>query len=383
MNQNQTGNSDNRIKVMQVTRSLNVGGLEKLVALFAKKLDPNKFDVSVCCLLRKGFFADDLESQGIKIHLVKDEGEAESRFGFLKLVKLLKQERPQILQTHNTHAMMDGTVAAKLAGIPIVVHTDHARSFPDQTKYMVIENILSRMVDRVIAVSEYSKQDLVNFEKINPKKIDVIPNGVSFDKGEYDADAVKRELGLNQAEFVLGTVSRLTDQKGTKYLIAAMPAILEAYPNVMLAIVGDGVEREALEAQVKSLGIEDKVRFFGYQKEVQKYISAIDLFVSSSIWEGMPLGLLEVMSCAKPIVGTAVGGVPEVVAEGETGYLTSKENPEGLSAAVIKALSDKQKLLAMGQAAAVRYEQNFTESIMVENYEKLFLELARKKRLVV
>lgn len=373
-----------KTKVMQLTRSLNVGGLEKLVALFARKLDPKTFEVSVCCLLRKGFFADELEKDGVKIHLIKDEDTAsESRFLFLKLARLLRKERPDILHTHNTHPMIDGTLAGKMARVPIIVHTDHARSFPDRTKYMVIENILSRFVHRIVAVSEFSKQQLVHFEKIKPEKIAVIANGVNFARRQYDRSVLKRAFGVAGASPIIGAVSRLTEQKGTKYLIAAMPAILRAYPGAVLMVVGDGVLRHDLEEQVQELQIESNVRFYGYQKEVEKYIQAMDLLVSPSIWEGMPLGILEVMQCGKPIVATRVGGVPEVVDDGVTGILTDSKSPQELADAVIEMVGREGFIQMAGDAAITRYRENFTEEIMLAKYERLYMDLLARTTFVI
>ncbi len=372
-------NARKRIKIMQVTRSLNVGGLEKLVSNLARGLDPGLFDVSVVCLLRTGFFYDELEKEGVKVHLVaQSEADVKSRFLFLKLAKLFRQEKPDIVHTHNTHPLIDGVMAAKLAGVSRHVHTDHARLFPDRLLYMVLENLLSYAVDKVVAVSEYSKQDLVKFEKISPKKILVVPNGIDFDLIDYDRDQLLRQFGLNVNGPIIGTVCRLTEQKGTRFLIDALPMVIEKQPNVKLIIVGDGVLRQDLERQVSHLGLQNHTVFCGYQKEVAKYINVMDLFVSSSVWEGMPLGLLEVMACGKPIVATTVGGVTEVVEEGVTGCLVPPEQPGALANAIVNALARPEELRAWGAAARARYESRFTGSIMLENYKQLFLNLAVK-----
>lgn len=366
---------EKKIKVMHLTRSLNVGGLEKLVALFAKRIDPEIFDVSVCCILRKGFFAEELESQGIKIFLVNENVEKNhSRFLFFKLSKILKQEQPDILHTHNTHPLMDGTIAGLMAKTPVIIHTDHARAFPDKLKYMIAENVLSRFINKMVAVSEFSKQQLVDFEKINPDKITVIPNGVNFESKQYDVKEIRKEFGVDNYEIVIGTVSRLTEQKGTKYLIEAMPKVIEAIPGIVLMVVGDGVCREDLEQQVKQLGIENNVKFYGYQKAVDKYIQSMDFLVSSSIWEGMPLGILEVMQCGKPIVATTVGGVPEVVEHGKTGLLVESKQPEQLADAIVEMANKEGFIESAGLASIQRYKENFTEEIMLKRYEELYLQ---------
>lgn len=369
-----------KIKIIQVTRSLNVGGLEKLVATLARNLNREVFDVSVVCLLRKGFFSGELESEGIRVHLVAEsEPDARSRLLFLKLARFLKCERPDIVHTHNTHAMIDGTLASVLARVPVRVHTDHARQFPDRVSYMITENLLSRYVDRVVAVSERSKQDLVQFEKIAAKVISVVPNGADIDAGSWNRDQVRQELGLRGHEFLIGTVSRLTEQKGTRFLIEALPAIVATHPEIKLVVVGDGASRKNLENQVAQLTLDRYVVFVGYQKDTEKYLTAMDLYVLPSLWEGMPIGVIEAMACSKPIVATAVGGVPEIIEDGITGHLVPPGEATGLTGAVRKCLEDREKNLRMGLAARSRYEERFTVKTMVTNYESLFFDLVRSK----
>lgn len=361
-----------RIKVMQVTRSLSFGGLEKLVASLAMQADPARFEMSVCCLLRKGVFAEKLEQNGIVVHLLEDNPDNHgSRTLFFKLAKLLRKERPDILHTHNTHAFMDGTLASLLSRIPAKIHTDHARSFPDSRHYMIAENLCSRVFDRVIAVSNHSKSQLVHYEGIKPSKIDVIYNGVNFDTTLATGLSVREELGITPATPLIGTISRLTAQKGTRYLLEAIPAIVEQCPRAEFLIVGDGDQREKLEQQSRSLGIDRIIHFVGYQKAVDRYIEALDLFAMPSIWEGMPLGLLEVLSMGKPVVATSVGGIPEVIVDQETGYLVPPENASTLANTIIQAIGNPS-LKTMATAGQERYKQYFQERVMVANYENLY-----------
>lgn len=367
---------------MQVTRSLNVGGLERIVSCLARRIDTNRFEPSVCCLLRKGFFTPELEAAGIPVHVIPEDARGRTRKSIMALAKLLKRERIDAIHTHNTHPFVEGAIAASLARTPIRIHTDHSRAFPDHQRYMIAERLVSHLVDRVVAVSQHSRNDLIEFEHISPRKIDVIANGVDMRPEPFDVAELKATLGLADNWPIAISVSRLTEQKGTHYFVDAMPAVLAQYPRAKFLIVGDGELRPELEQQAAALGIESAVEFFGYRKDVPRFLAVSDIFVSSSIWEGMPLGLLEVMAYGKPIVGASVGGVPEVIRDGSTGFLVPPRSPQAIAGKILGLASDRDLAARMGASAQALYYEKFTEKSMVGNYEQLVLRLAKAKRLI-
>ena len=184
-----------KIKVMQVTHDLNIGGLQQLVGDLCLNIDKSLLDISVCCLRDVGPFAEELQKNGIKVYRIPPRPNNKTDyFSFLKLYNLLKGKQIDILHTHNTHPFMDGTVAGKMADIPVIIHTDHARQFPDKRRYMLAERILSHFVDKVVAVSESVKQDLIYYEKINSKKITVIWNGIDPEK--FNCKINRKEKGV-------------------------------------------------------------------------------------------------------------------------------------------------------------------------------------------
>lgn len=362
-----------RIRVIEVTRSLNVGGLERVVSTLASGLDPSRFDVSVVCLLRTGYFAQELARQGIRIHLASRNSQHTHYLLFLKLYALFREFRPDIVHTHNTHALLDGALAARLAGVPAIVHTEHGRQFPDKRRYMVCERLLSRWVTKIVAVSSFSKTQLVNHERIRPEKIEVIYNGTSFRDARHDVLATKSALSLIDSYPILGSVTRLSEEKGVRFLLEAMPEILCRFPRAALLVVGDGILRPQLERLVRELGVGDHVTFLGTQSDVSKFLTLVDIFVLASISEGLPLAVLEAMSHGKAIVATDVGGLREVLTDGDAGRLVPPRDSMAIAEAVKRLASDRCGLARAGARARAIYLDRFTEKLMVSNYQRLFL----------
>lgn len=367
------GRPGSRIRVLEVTRSLNVGGLERVVSTLASNLDPSRFDVSVVCLLRKGYFAQELERRGIKIYLASEDSQHTHYLLFLKLYALLREVKPDIVHTHNTHAFLDGALAARLARVPAIVHTEHGRQFPDKLRYMICERLLSRWVTKIVTVSSFSKAQLIQHERIRPDKIEVIYNGISFHDARHDVFATKSALSLTDSYPILGSVNRLSEEKGVRFLLEAMPEILVTFPRAALLVVGDGVLRPQLERRVRDLGIDAHVTFLGTQSDVSKFLSLVDIFVLASISEGLPLAVLEAMSHGKAIVATAVGGLSEVLSDGDAGRLVPPRDSTAIAAAVKKLSSDRGGLARAGARARTIYLERFTEKLMVSNYQRLFL----------
>jgi len=159
---------------MQITHDLGVGGLPRVVTDICLNIDKSKFDISVCCLRGLGEYTKELQVNGIKVYKIPFPlNNKTDYFSFLKLYNLLKGKQIDILHTHNTHPFMDGTVAGKMADIPVIIHTDHSRQFPDKRRYMLAERIFSHFVDKVVAVSKETKQKLIYYEKISIKNIKI------------------------------------------------------------------------------------------------------------------------------------------------------------------------------------------------------------------
>ena len=362
------------INIMQVVHDLNFGGMQRVVVDLCLNVNSSKFNMSVCCLEELGPNAKELERKGIPVFLVKKKP------GFdwllpLRLRKLFLKQKVQVVHTHGINPFFYGTIGAILAKVPVKIQTDHARgTFPVARKEMVSEMVLSWFVDRIVAVSEGVKSDLVKYEHISPEKIQVIYNGIDASKYRVKIDQEKKreELGISVDDKVIGIGVRLSEQKGIKYLIEAMSIVVKSFPNVKLLIIGDGECRTDLEKLASDCGIADKVIFTGFRNDIPELLQIMDIYSLPSLWEGHPLVLLEAMAAGKPVVATDIHGNRETVEHGKTGMLTPTRNSEKLAEALLKLLVDDDMRRKMGSMGHKRFRKLFIIDKTVKNYQDLY-----------
>ena len=361
-----------KLKVLQVTHDLKVGGLQKLVVDISLNINREKFDIAVCCLRELGPMAECLEANSIPVYQMHQVTNGKTNyFSFMDVFKLLKEQGIDIVHTHNTNPMFDGGLAAILARTPVRIHTDHAREFPDKKRYMVAEKILSFFYDELIAVSEQTKSDLVVYEKINPDKITVIPNGVGLKQAVNT-----RQSSEPNPKFIIGTIGRLCDAKGYEYLIRSVPYLLERTTNFELQIVGDGQLRQFLEKLIDDLDVSEYVKLVGESNDVVAYYDQFDVFVISSIREGLPLVLLEAMANCVPLITTNVGGIPGVVKNRESAYIIQPGDEIALAESVWYAINNTAVSITQAEKAYEIFEENYSIEKMMSGYERIYLKHA-------
>lgn len=363
-----------KTRLVQITHDLDLGGLQQVVYNICRTIDRNRFDVSVICLRERGCFASDVEALGIPVYLIEQKPGGVDYLASLKVARLLREIGADVIHTHNTQPFMDGTPAALLAGVKTVIHTDHARVFPDKTRYMVIEKLMSLYAYRVVGCSEHTSQQLIRYERISPAKIVTIPNGIDGSRFEISIDkaAKRRELGLRDHGPIMGLAVRLSDQKGITFLLQAMPAILKSHPDTTLLIAGDGDLKGALQQEARDLGIADNVVFCGPRKDIPELLKLLDIYVLPSKWEGLPMVILEAMAAGCPVVATNVGGNATAVIDGVTGRLIKAENPEALVDALVPLLDSESLRAQYATQARKLFDEKFTAAAMTRQYERLY-----------
>jgi len=361
------------IRVMQITQELAVGGLERVILLLCRTLDRERFEPSVLCLREAGGFARELEEEGIPVHVLPWSREQPDYFAFRKVGEVLRENRIDVIHTHNTGPFFHGALGATLAGVKTHIHTDHARPFPDSLRWMAVEHLLSHLAYRVVGVSDDTTQNLRHYERIPENRLATIPNGIDLHPVRTDAARLREELGIAPGATVIGTAGRLAHQKGLEFLIRAVALLEPRFPELTVLIVGEGSEQPALEEMVRTAGLQDRVRLLGLRMDIPDLLALFDIYALPSRWEGLPMAILEAMAASLPIVGSAVGGVPTAVREGINGLLVPPEDPVALAGALEKLLSDPQLRRRMGEAGRKRYETDFTAGQMTRRYERLYL----------
>ncbi|MEW5744181.1 MAG: glycosyltransferase family 4 protein [Nitrospirota bacterium] len=371
-----------KIKVMQVTHDLAIGGLQRVIVNICKGINRDIFDVSVLCLRRYGEFQPELEEMGVKTFLLPDA--KESGLDYLsvwKIKRILKEQQTDVVHTHNTQPFVQGGVAAFIAGVKTVVHTDHARSYPDKWRYMFAERVVSHLVRNVVAVSDSTAQDLIQRVKIPARKVITVPNGIDGNPFciTVDKDEKKKELGFGGRGPVIGFASRVARQKGLTYLLKAMPEIIQVFPECVLVIAGEGPEESPLQQEAANLNIKDHVVFLGPRLDIPELLKLFDILVLPSVWEGLPMILLEAMAAGCPTVATDVGGVSTAIKNGESGVLVEAENPAALSREIVSLLSDEDKRKVLSEKGRRRFLDMFSAEVMTRKYEELYLSGANDK----
>ncbi|MBZ0155109.1 MAG: glycosyltransferase [Alphaproteobacteria bacterium] len=364
-----------KLRLMHITHDLAIGGLQQVVVTLCKTTDRRKFDLSVLCLRDTGELAPEVEKEGIRVHSLPRKENGVDYLSFLKVAKILRRGKIDIIHTHNTQPFIDGTTGALLAGVRTIVHTDHSRIFPDKRRYMIAERIMSHFAYKVVGVSHSTSRDLIHYEKIAPRKVMTIPNGIdgSAYRRAVDRGKKKRELGIAGKDPVIGLGVRLVKQKGIGYLLRAMPEVRRAFPDSALVIAGKGEYESVLKREAAELGIADTVFFIGPRMDMAEVLQVFDLYVLPTLWEGLPLVLLEALAAGCPLLATDVGGNSMVIEHGVNGSLVEPESPAALSAEIIRLLKDTAARDAYRMRGKEVFEEKFSAAIMARNYQELYL----------
>jgi len=365
------------VRILRIVNSMDIGGLERGVYNLTFKLDKNKFEHVFCCLQRKGYFGEQLEKKRFKLYeLRKKKG-----FGFNlipKIRRIIKKEKIDIVHTHNTHPFQLGILAS--LGLNVLrIHTDHNSFANNESRYILLLNrFFYNFVDKVICVTESIRRDWIEKVGVNTKKLVAIYNGSDISQFDININVAKEmnQLGLNKKDKVIGIVARLAKEKDIFTLLMAFKFVNEKVKGSKLLIIGDGPLRNQLEEFAKYNKIKN-VKFLGMRTDVLKLMKIFDVYALSSLSEGNSQTIREAMAASKPVVATNVGGNPELVVDGVTGFLVPKRNPERMAEAIVNLLENRKLREKMGKEGKKRVEKYFRIEKQAENYEKLYDQFLR------
>jgi glycosyltransferase involved in cell wall biosynthesis len=388
-----------RVSVLRVIARLNMGGPALHVAYLTAGLRERGYDTTlVAGTLARGedsmaFVARDLDVDVLTIpELGREISFVRDLVATLRLARLIRRERPQIVHTHTAKAGTVGRLAALLAGSsnrPIVVHTFHGhvlRGYFGPVRSRIfgwLERWLARRTTALIAVSPQVRDDLVALGVAPASKFTVIRLGIELDERVANGDGrteTRRYLGIPSDRFAVGWIGRMTAIKNTEDVLTAFRGLRERGVDATLCMVGDGPDRARLERRAHELGIMRDTLFLGYQQEVASLYAAFDALVLPSSNEGTPVSVIEALAARTPVVATRVGGVPDVVREGEDGFLVDTGDTEALADRLARLASDPQLRTRMGEAARDRVLPRYAVERLVDDVDRLYRNLLEEER---
>lgn len=360
-----------RIHVCHVLQSLQPGGLENGVVNVVNGLDESRFVSSICCLREAGVFASRIRRSDVPVHAMGWQPGNDPMLPF-RLARLFRHLRADVVHTRNAEAFFYGLLGAKLAGVRAVVHSEHGRVLPDKPHRMTLQRGLLRHVSAAFAVSEQLKRDLDIHLQLPAHRVEVIHNGVDVRPvSEAERQFARDIFGASPTDVVIGGVGRLVPVKNYDLLLRAASG-MTATRNVLVALVGDGPERGALEARAAQLGIGKRVRWLGHRENAARLYAGMDIFVLPSLSEGMSNTLLEAMSASVPVVASDVGGNREIVGSGRDGVLFASENELGLREILDGLAAYPDVRCRLGRNGNERVRREFSVAAMINRYEQLY-----------
>ena len=370
------------IKILYLITGLNTGGAEVFLRDLNKRIDRNIYEIKILSLISVGSIGKQIQKDGGDV-LTINTGFKYNPFLFIKLIFFIKKYNPDILHAHLFHANFLGRIAGKLCKVPIIISTFHSNKEEGFFRRKLLK-YTDKFTNINIVVSEKAVEEFTELKIVSKDKTRVIYNGLDLNKFYYqNCSLVKKtreEIRVDETKKILISVGRLHKSKGYSYLINAFKIVKKNNPETVLIIIGEGEERKKIEKQINALKLQDSVFLLGQKDNVQDYLSAANVFILSSLWEGIPIALAEAMACGLPVVVTAVGGIPEVVENGKTGFLVEPKNSEALAEKIEYALNlSGEERKKISRHARKKVEETSSIEETVKKYENLYKELILKK----
>lgn len=363
------------IKVLFIVESLDVGGAELSLLKWLRHCDRGTFAPSVIAL-SDGILREELNRLKIP-NIIFPKQHPFDIFFLYGLIKQIRQIAPDVVHCRNgIPAISYGVLAARLAGIPIICSIHGRTHYINKNFKTWLWFHIMKLSRLIIVVTQNIKDEIVHLGGIDPKIIKVIYNGIDTSAVIHEVKAqLRRDFQFTEQDFIVGTVGNLRAIKGQRYLIEAMPLILQKQPAAQIVMIGQGPEERNLNALAQNLGIASQIRFLGYRKDAQQIIGMFDVFVLPSLSEGFPNVLLEAIMAGVPVVATNAGGVPEIVHHGKEALLVNPADATELAAAILHLADQPELRNILVKNALGRVKDQFDIRTTLTRYDAAYLNL--------
>jgi glycosyltransferase involved in cell wall biosynthesis len=364
-------------RVTHVVEDLGLGGLERIVQSLVRNVDRRRFEVEVVCARRGGALVQEIDAMGTRVRVLGLRSYYPREI--LKAARGLRLTRPQVIHSHGHFAGVVARAAAVLAGVPALVHHLHTLDDTLRERHLILERWLARSTSRILCCSRAVERYAHDRMRLPPERLLTIHNGIDPPPAS-GRDEARARLD-RPAPPVLGCVGGLSPHKGQAVLLRACALLSGGDGPRSIVLVGEGTERGRLEALSRELGLRERVAFLGERADARSLLPAFDLVVVPSVVrEGLGLAALEAMDAGVPVVASSLGGLPEVVDEGRTGFLVPPGDPGALAQAILRVLRLPDRGSSLGEAARWRVEAEFRAAAMAKRVEAVYQEALHERR---
>jgi glycosyltransferase involved in cell wall biosynthesis len=383
------GMSTRPLAVMMFANATERAGAEEHILELLRRLDRRLFRLHLACPdVLLGKYGDDIPKDVHVTPIILDH--LSDMRGAIRLARTLRKRKIDVLHSHMFRASLFASPIGRLSGVPVIIETTHVRETWRKGWFkskFIVDRAVCHLIDRYIAVSEANSRYLIRRKRIPERKVSVIRNGCSIERVDplrAHPEGIRESLGFSKSHLVLLVMARLEEQKGHCILLQALSLLRTEIPTIRLICLGTGTLKDELTKTVRDLGLEDIVRFVGFRSNVGDWLAAADIGVLPSFYEGLPLTAVETLAAGIPLVATAVDGTPEVVVDGETGYLVPPGDPAAMAEAIGRLARQPELRRKFALAGRDRVLKQFTIQRQVEQTSNLYLsEWRRRTRSIV
>lgn len=366
------------MRILQLCSTSDLGGAERMVLNLATALPPTEFQVHVGALIGSGALmrrAQQLDLPHVHFHFSNPADVS----GIWRLIAYCRQHRINLLQTHGLRADAVARWAARIGGVQCIISTVHSTDPWRRAHHVWLDRATGLFVNRYVAVCDAAQDSAMRREKVRPDRIAVVPIGIpAMPIPREHRDDIRKEFEVPVDAFpVVGVLANLRDMKGHLHIIEALPAILEHHPGAIFLFAGRDDSQGAVKAAAEKAGVAHAIRFLGFVDDTARVFAAMDIFLLASDWEGFPVSILEAMQAGVPIIATQVGGIPEMIRDGEDGLLIPPQNPRAIAEAVHRLATDFALRAALVRSADARFQANYTVQSMAERMAHLYREVMK------
>lgn len=368
-----------RIKILQLVPSLGPGGYERVVCHICRNISHVRYEIAVCCLKHIGLLGLKLREDGIQIKsLSPEKNTVDKYFAFSKILRIISAGKFDVVHTHSHFAFREAVIARLLCHNFRLVHTFHFGDYPNLAfSRLLTEAVSCRVADALIAVSENQRHSILEAFRLNPQHVKTVLNGVAPIHPHPNPAALRQKFGIPENARIVGTVGLIHKQKNYPAFLEVARRVISSNPNVYFIIIGRGILEKEIKSIAKSMGIDDKVIFAGLREDATDIIQIYDVFLLTSLWEAMPMVLLEAIAAGLPVVATNVGENSKIVLHGQNGYLTPVNEIAALTQYLKRLLDDDDMRDKFGATSRIHFKIFFSARVMASNYERIYSDIIR------